>query len=212
MFGLIRRVAALSVLSLALLSAPALADITLEQLVASQAARMERQPVLRADFVQTKELRGFKKPLVTRGRMVFSRSEGALWAIEQPIAVTYALGTERVAEIGADDSRQVRSAAELPGLAHIGRIFRALLAADVAALREVFEPALNGEAGHWQLTLTPKEGPATRFLQRLVLSGGEQVESIRIEEASGDTAVIRFSGQRGDETLTPAERALFGTE
>lgn len=63
-------------LFLSLLSLPAISaePDTLAQI----SAQMEQHPVVRAEFVQSKQMSVLKRPLVTSGHLVFSRRHGVL--------------------------------------------------------------------------------------------------------------------------------------
>lgn len=190
-------------------AAPAGAEVA-DRIAAQLGARLEQFPVVRAEFVQSKEMAAFKKPLVTRGRFVFARQQGVLWQIEQPLKLTYVLQEGRMVEIGEDGAAQAKTAQDVPGLAQVGRIFRGLLGGQTKALADLFDSAGIGDPNQaWTLTLSPKNPQVAQFIRRIVLSGGKQVESIRIEEAGGDTATIRFRQTSEGTALTGDERALF---
>jgi len=175
------------------------------------AARLEQAPVLRAEFVQSKEMAAFKKPLVTRGRLVFARAQGVLWQIEQPLKLTYVLQEGRMLEIGEDGAVQARNAQDAPAVAQVGRIFRALLGGQTQALADFFDSTGSGDPDKaWSLILTPRNPQVAQFIKRITLTGGQHVDSIRIEEAGGDTATIRYRQTRIANELSAEERALFG--
>ena len=199
---------ALLLLGLAFLCAPAGAADTLSQI----GAQIEQHAVIRAEFVQTKQMASLKKPLVTRGRLVFSRSQGVLWQIEQPYRIGYLLGEARIVEIGADGARRVREARDVPGLAQVGRVFRAMLGANSDALREVFAVTVHGDPGHWQIDLKPRQAQLAQYLSGMQLAGGRFVEEIRIAEAGGDSTQIRLVNSQGAAALSDDEQALFGGE
>ena len=171
---------------------------------------LEQHPVLRAEFIQEKRMAAFKKPLVTRGRLVFVRGEGVLWRIEAPLKLTYILADNRIAEIGEDGSMRTRTAQEVPGLAQVGQVFRALLGARTNALADYFTIASEGSPDAWQLVMTPKPGPLGQFMRQIQLAGGRHVERIRIEEANGDATAIVFRNIAEQDSPSPEERALFG--
>lgn len=173
-------------------------------------ARVAQYPVVRAEFTQTKQMAAMKRPLVTRGRLTFSRSQGVLWQIEQPFRMIYVLGETRIVEIGNDGARKVRETRDVPGLAQVGRVFHAMLGANPAALREHFDVTGQGDADRWSLELKPRQAQLAQFLNGLQLSGGRFVEDIRIGEAGGDSTQIRFANSQGAETLNEAEIQLFG--
>ncbi len=175
-------------------------------------ARLNKYPVVRAEFVQTQKIAALKRPLVSSGRLLFSRRHGVLWQIEQPYRLAYILAEDRMIEIAADGTRRVRGPREVPGLAEIGRIFRAMLSADAASLRPYFEATANGDVTKWEIVLLPRQKQLAQFLKRLQLTGGEFVETIRIEPDGEDFTRIEFRKSRGDTALTEAETQLFGRE
>lgn len=175
-------------------------------------AQMEQHAVVRAEFTQSKQMAALKRPLVTTGHLVFSRRHGVLWQIERPYRMTYALSEERIVEIAGDGTRRERSQRDVPGLAQIGRIFRALLGADTTALQAVFDVAAQGDAAKWNIELKPRQAQLAQFLARLQLSGGRFVDGIRIDEAGGDSTQIRFSNTQGANAPSAAELLLFGGE
>lgn len=173
-------------------------------------AQLEQHAVIRAEFTQRKQMAAMKRPLVTSGRLVFSRQHGVLWQIEQPLRISYVLGEERIVEIGADGVRRERGIRDVPGLAQVGRIFRAMLGANSAALREQFDATVHGDSTQWEITLTPRNAQLAQFLTRLQLSGGRFVNDISIAEAGGDTTQITFRHTPGANALSNAELQHFG--
>ncbi|MBS0545690.1 MAG: outer membrane lipoprotein carrier protein LolA [Proteobacteria bacterium] len=172
-------------------------------------AQIEQHAVVRADFVQSKQMAALKRPLVTSGRLVFSRRHGVLWQIEQPYRMSYVLGEDRIVQIGADGVRRERGMRDVPGLAQVGRVFRALLGANPATLREVFEVAVHGDPARWDIALQPRQAQLAQFLGTLRLAGGRFVDAIDIVEASGDTTQIRFRNSQGTDAPDAAELQLF---
>jgi len=174
------------------------------------AAQIEQYPVIRAEFLQSKQMLAMKRPLVTSGRIVYTRSHGVLWQIEQPYRMSYLLGEDRIVEIGADGSRRERGLREVAGLAQIGRVFRAMLGADAAALREYFDVAVRGDAGKWEIDLKPREPQLAQVLTGLLLTGARFVETIQIGEVGGDSTQIRFRNTQGAAAPGETELQLFG--
>ena len=184
----------------------ALASDTLAQI----GAQIEQYPVLRAEFVQTKQMAALKRPLITRGQLTYSRQNGVLWQIEQPYRMSYVLGEERIVEISGDGIRQERGLREVPGLAQVGRVFRAMLGANTTALQENFDVTVQGDIGKWEITLKPRQAQLSQFLTGMQLSGARFVENITITEAGGDSTQIRFQNSQGVNQLNGAELQLFG--
>lgn len=178
-------------------------------LVAMIARQSAEYPVVRARFTQTRTMSALKKPLITRGTLIYSRRDGVLWRIEAPYAVTYVLGESRVAEIGADGTRRERDAREIPGLAQVAKVFRALLGSDVAVLHNLFDAKASGGPDRWEIALTPHVPEVKRHLNGMRLTGGRFVEMVQVDEAGGDVTRLNLHDTRGDQGLTPEEFALF---
>ncbi|MEI7429607.1 MAG: outer membrane lipoprotein carrier protein LolA [Betaproteobacteria bacterium] len=190
------------------LSSGVLASETLARI----GAQIQQYPLLRAEFVQTKQVAAMKRPLVTSGHLTFSQQHGVLWQIEQPYRMSYVLGEERIVEISSDGVRRERGLREVPGLAQVGRVFRAMLGANTAALQEVFEVAVQGDVGKWEISLKPRQAQLAQFLSGMQLSGARFVESITISEAGGDTTQIRFRNTQGLTAPSESELQLFGAK
>lgn len=180
-------------------------------------AQIEQHAVVRAEFTQSKQMAALKRPLVTTGRLVFSRRHGVLWQIEQPYRITYVLGEERIVEIAADGTRRERGLRDVPGMAQVGRVFRALLGANTAALGETFTVVVRGDPGKWEIDLKPRQAQLAQFLSGLYLSGGRFVENIRIDENGGagkdeakDSTQIRLRNAQSAEAPNADELQLFG--
>lgn len=190
----------------------AVAAPTTAELAARMAQQLEQAPVMRAEFTQEKTMAAFKRPLQTRGRMIFARGQGVIWQIEAPLTLTYVFGDDRIVEIGEDGVAQIRTAHDIPGLAQVGSLFRALLSAQTKALAENFTVTLEGTLDAWHLTLVPRPGPLAQAMRGIRMSGGRHVEHIRIEEANGDSTTLNFRNTNEDRALTPAERGRFGLQ
>jgi hypothetical protein len=50
--------------------------------------RLDASPVLQGEFEQSKSLKGFKNPLVSKGEFLLARSQGIVWETKQPFAST----------------------------------------------------------------------------------------------------------------------------
>jgi outer membrane lipoprotein-sorting protein len=178
--------------------------------LASLHERLSPYQTIRADFQQTKEIAGMSKPLRSSGQVTVSRQHGVLWQMNAPIKIGYLLAEDRVVEIAADGSRRTRKAQDLPGLAQVARIFRALLGGQTETLNEYFEARGEVKGERWQVTLKPRQAQLAQFLNRIELVGGDYVENISIEEASGDRTRIEFRNSVGAAALKADDLKAYG--
>ena len=171
--------------------------------------RLTAPPVLRGDFEQTKTLKGFKRPLVSRGAFVMARGRGVHWATREPFASTVVVTRDRIRTLDAAGGNSTIETRQEPGLRMVNDLLLALLAGDIKALASRFQAdlVLEGARG-WRLTLLPREATLGRFVTRIELQGDEHVRQVRWVEASGDDTRLRFSNH-GLAPLSPSETTWF---
>lgn len=173
--------------------------------------RLQNSPVLKGEFEQTKTLKGFRNPLVSRGEFLVARGQGVWWHTQQPFESTLVVTKTRLFTRNADGSASnLMDAQAEPGLQQVNALIFSLLAADPEVLADRFTVAAQpvGASG-WTLTLTPRDANLAKFLARATLAGARDVQTVRIDEARGDATQIRFSHQVPSVALTTDEAARF---
>lgn len=176
--------------AIALGGAPAYAAGLLDQV----AARLDDAPVIRGGFEQTRTVAGFAMPLVSRGDFVLARGRGLIWHTRAPIASSLLLTPQGLTMRGADGSVQQQLQADAqPGLRAALEAILAVLRADAPALAQRFAVAgeVRGKQG-WKLALTPTDADMRRVLTRVDLAGDRFVREVRLQEAGGDSTVVRL--------------------
>lgn len=170
-------------------------------------ARLRQPEWLQGEFEQSKQVQGFKKPLLSRGDFVIARGRGVLWRTRTPFASELRLTRDQIrASQGSAPALQLDTQRE-PALRLVNEMMFALLGGDVAALSTLFQ--LDGEllpAQAWRLTLTPRQAAWRQVLQSITLAGERHVREVRLTEASGDLTHIRFSALR---EVAPEPATLF---
>jgi len=171
--------------------------------------RLKLSPVLKGEFEQVKTLKGFRNALVSKGEFLVARGQGVWWHTQQPFESTLVVTKTRLFTRNLDGSTSSLADAQAePGVRQVNELVFSLLAADLDALADKFTIAAQpvGAAG-WSLVLTPRDAAIAKFLVRATLAGERDVQSVRIEEARGDTTQIRFSHQVPAAALTTDEAA-----
>jgi hypothetical protein len=173
-------------------------------------ARLDANPQLRADFVQTRRSPDLERPSVSRGRMLVWGREGVVWETHQPVKGTVALRPDTTIVIDARGGRTARKAQDDAVAARIGRVLRALLQGDTETLEKWFRVAAQSEGARWSITLTPHRGPLASFIESMQVGGGEYLEAVDIREAGGESTRIEFGNHRAAAPLSESERSLLG--
>lgn len=172
-------------------------------------AQLSEPAVVRASFIQEKRLAVLSRPIVSRGRVIVSRREGLIWQIEAPLRMIIAFSGPHIIEIDADGKRRSQRGSDNRVQAEVGRVFRGLLAADRDILNRYFNLHAEGNVQHWRIDLTPRSGDLGKFIKTLQLSGGRNIETIRVEEPNSDTTLIRLQNTATTNSLSADERALL---
>jgi len=181
--------------------------VTLEQLQ----QRFASQPVIRADFTQTREIAGMAQPLKSRGEMLIAQRQGLWWHQSAPFAMTLLLDDKRMVQTLNGQPPQVVTAEANPQMFQFNHLLSALFKADERVLRDSFviDFKEKGEA-QWTLGLTPKAAPLNKIFKRIDLAGGEFLEQIELNDSQGDRTHITLSNTRIQPTqLNAEERARF---
>ncbi|MBI3149391.1 MAG: outer membrane lipoprotein carrier protein LolA [Betaproteobacteria bacterium] len=173
------------------------------------AAGLDPAAVIVSEFTQTRRIAALKQPVVSSGRVIFARGMGVVWQIERPYRYAYVLGAQGTTEVNAAGERLRRKASDAPALVSVGRVFEALLRADLVQLREHFHIELSGSPRDWRAELVPRESAMAGFMQRLVIKGGRQLAEIELGESNGDSTRIRLRHRESGASLAPADAALF---
>jgi hypothetical protein len=194
----------LALLLLLGLAAPAHA----EELLGSILQRLAEPPVIRAQFVQERTAPEIARPALSRGRVVVSRRDGVLWQVESPVQLALAFTRDGIIETGPDGVRRLRSQGRSIET-QIGRVMRGILGADAETLRQGFNAVAEGSAERWSIRLVPRPREMARVLKEIRLGGGRHLESIEIEETSGNQTAIRMREFQVAEQLSPGEQERF---
>lgn len=167
-------------------------------------SRLDQSEVVRGDFEQTKAIKGFKKPLVSRGEFVIARGRGIQWVTLTPFPSTLLVTRDRLTTVTPGSTQQIDVRQE-PGLRAVNDLLMAVLGGDMKALNAKFqvEGALQGSQG-WRMTLVPRDAALSRFVVRIEMEGDRHVQLVRMSEASGDENRIRFTRQ-AHTGLSPVE-------
>lgn len=167
---------------------------------------------LKAEFSEEKRIALLARPLVSSGTIYFDRARGIARVTLRPRAEQMVLTAttlrlrknQRTEEIPLDKSKDLRAFA---------MIFPTLLSGERVGLERAFDVGLHGATDDWwALVFTPKDASLGALIQRVVVVGRKQeVVSLQVIEASGDTTLTRFTAVRKNDDVPAIEIAdAFG--
>lgn len=181
--------------------------VTLEQLQ----QRFAAQPVIRADFTQTRSISGMAQPLKSNGEMLIAQQQGLWWHQRAPFAMTLLLDDKRMVQTLNGQPPQVVTADSNPQMFQFNHLLRALFEADERVLRDNFLLQFTDKGqGRWTLALIPRAAPLNKIFNRIDLAGSEFLERIDLDDKQGDRTAVELSNTRIQPSqLSAGERARF---
>lgn len=201
-----------AVLAAVLAGMPALPSCAAQGLTLDQLQQhFSQQPVVRADFSQSRAIAGMAKPLLSSGQLLIARDKGLWWRQAHPFTLTLVLDDKRMVQVMNDQPPQIITAESNPQMFQFNHLLRALFQADRQVLAQNFVTDFTdlGNA-RWRLVLTPKSTPLDKLFHTITLTGREYLEGIELNDRQGDLTTITLSHQRlTPRTLTDDEQQRF---
>lgn len=191
-------------------AAPALSAAQTDALLQKVHAQLNPAPVVKGRFEQLKTVQGFKQPLRSSGEFVVAQSRGIVWQVQQPFASTLVVTPESLQSRGADGAVSMQmQAGDEPVLRTVNAMLFAVMSANVAQLRQMFEVTGKADAQGWSLHLQPRDALLAQWLKSIDLQGQAFVRTVQLQEARGDRSEIRIHDAAGSQQLSDADAALF---
>lgn len=193
----------------ALLGRPLLA-LAADDVLARVRAQLKDAPVVRGGFEQLKTIKGFKQPLRSSGEFVVARDKGIVWRVIKPFESLLIVKPDSLQSRRADGQVAMQmKAQDEPVLRTVNAMLFAVMSADVAQLQQYFDVSGKAQAQGWQLHLVPRDAVLKEWLGQIDLEGGAFVREVRLQEARGDSSVIRIVDPVAEAQLRAADAALF---
>lgn len=201
---------ALALSSLAQAAPPAPATPASHDLLAQVRQRVQDAPVVRGGFEQLKTVKGFKQPLRSSGDFVVARGKGIVWHVLKPFESTLVVRPDSLQSRGSDGklTLQMRSQDE-PVLRTVNAMLFAVMSANLAELAQHFEVTGQVAAKGWSLHLVPRDPTLAQWLASVELQGNQFVQEVTLQEARGDSSVIRILAPVAEHALRPQDAAQF---
>jgi hypothetical protein len=187
--------------SIALISVPSLAAAP----VAKIQSMLAKPKVLCGNFEQSKQLAGFKKPLVSAGRFCVVAGKGVLWRTLQPFPSTLRLTRDEIVQVQSERVAMRLDAKQEPMVRTINNVLFALLAGDLAQLEKLFDIDGSIRGDTWGVALKARDAALAKAIGGVQIEGGSFVRNIVIHEVGGDRTSIVFSGMASGENAFSAE-------
>jgi hypothetical protein len=177
-------------------------------------AELSRHKVSRGNFVQTKKISSIGRTLKSSGKFVFC-SDGIVWKTQRPFPSTLALGGGVMIQISADGKKSVTDMGANETFKNISASLQAVFSGDMNSLEENFEIFFAEKSGGvWNAKLLPKDknfsaAVSEIFIEGIFSSAECVMNSVSVEEKSGDRILYEFSETQYAQELSADEKSIF---
>ncbi len=159
-------------------------------------------------FRQTKTFSDSPRKLVSSGTVEIVQGKGIVWYMDKPYKSVLAVGKESLFQ-QVRDSEPVRTDARGNSVyLSIARCMDLLFSGQKDSLEELFELTYQEDDGKWFLLLIPKDKNVASFVSQITVTGSETIESLKLNENTGDCILYEFEGLHKKE-LTDEELSVF---
>lgn len=166
-------------------------------------------PMVRAQFEQQKKLASLNKTFVSKGTVLFSKSQGVIWNIQSPVKADLIVTPYKLVQKTQRTYSQIEIDKSPYG--SVATMFLQLMSGNETALAKNFNiVSASYSPAQWNVALTPKSSLFKKLFVRVDAQGQRYVDRIVLSEQANNTTTIRFSQQTTQpQTLTAEENALF---
>ncbi|WAK02118.1 outer membrane lipoprotein carrier protein LolA [Methylobacter sp. YRD-M1] len=161
--------------------------------------RLTKASITRGAFEQTKQLKVLRKPLISNGTFIYDKSRGIAWKTLSPVPSLLLIS----------DTRLWTEQGEQPVPAAFGKVFQAMLGADLSQLATAFDITGTVRKIAWQVSLVPKDEMMKKVISRMQLSGDHELRMLEIFESNGNSSTLHFQNIIHPDRLTAGEEADF---
>jgi hypothetical protein len=154
--------------------------------------RLATDSVMSGTFEQSKQLKGFKRPLKSRGTYSVTAGQGVQWNTLAPFPSELTVrSSEIVSQQGGAAVFKLEAKNE-PNVRVVTQVLFSLLAGDFEGMSDHF--SATGEVGvkTWAVELTPRSEALRKFFSKISVAGDTAVRTVKWNEPSGDFTVIQL--------------------
>ena len=152
--------------------------------------------VVRANFVQTKQIKSLDEPLVSEGKILAVRNKGVVWILQSPTYI------KKVIPFDENNVSQSYYA-----------MFALFFSQDFSALQKRFDCEFTKEADSWTIKIAPKSAAMKKYFKYVSISGSSdgRFQDVLIFSADESSVRINFICEiPTNQFLSEDEEALFG--
>lgn len=175
-----------------LLLAPPSAAENLNEVLVEVGRKLSDHKLLCAEFEQQKFMKVLKRPLVSKGRFIFSTGQGVLWQVNEPFPAKVLIREQGIVKWSEDGKPNPLGLSQSPLFQAMTKVFLSVFSGKISELANEFTISSIRSDDDWILTLIPKHQELGRLITAIDVEGDNYVQMLHIAETRGDRTEIQF--------------------
>ena len=171
-------------------------------------AQFSKYEISRGEFTQVKNIARISKTFESSGTYVFSSHYGIIWKVIHPVQSTLVLTENRIIQISRDGTRACTDVSDDRTFRNFSSAILSVFCGDIESIDNHFIIYfIPGE--HVTIGLKPKDPLMKNIIKSLILQGNNYLESLVLEESTGNSIHYFFTMKTEGEVLADEEISLF---
>ncbi len=144
----------------------------------------QSQPLI-ATFIQQRQLAILKRPLISRGKVIFSPEQGVVWQQMKPFSNTLILQSHGLTQIDSQGQTTIMPMQTNGGLSELmPKMMQAIFSGNLSQLQQEFQLFYvpSNDEKKWQLGMIPKQGVISKAFTKIIINGQSNESTYVIEQ------------------------------
>ena len=165
--------------------------------------------ITKGNFNQIKVIKKLKREIKSSGTFIVSSKDGVLWNTQKPFKSSMAITKNGIVQTNAQGKKSVVAANGNATFEQVSGLMTSLFNGNIDELNKNFEIEFIGSSENWNVNLVPKDASVQNFITNIEMAGKMTIDTMVLNEPSGDFTKYEFSNQTFAESLTSEELAKF---
>ncbi len=172
-------------------------------------ANIAKNKISKGNFNQIKKIKKINREIKSSGTFIVAVEDGILWNTQKPIASSMAITKSGIVQTSAQGKKSVMAAGGNATFEQVSTLITSLFNGNADALTKNFDIDFKGSADKWNAVLVPKDSSVKGFISQIEMAGRSSIDSVVLNEPSGDFTKYEFSNYSYPKALSDEEKALF---
>ena len=158
--------------------------------------QFRKQKNVKANFKQIKKIKVLRRPLVSKGNILFVKDMGLIWRIAHPFKSMMIINSSGIYQQRKKELIPMLSVKQNPMARGFMESFLSLFSGDFSKLEEYYRIYYQqDDQGKWKIGFIPKREPHNKIIEKMILQGDSQAffKTFYLWEKNGDQTEMNFT-------------------